>query len=914
VTRKSNEIRTRRGPGLAALAVGAVVACGTTPFKGDSGIKPFSYDLWDVHCPSGLRVIFERAPGASTSDVTVVVGAGAVQDPPGREGLAHLVEHLTFRSHGPGEAALWPRFWALGASFNASTDFEATTYHEVAPAPRLPEVLAAEGRRLLDPLDGLDEATFAVERDVVRNELRERNETHSFGAAYAGAFRAAFPEGHPFHRDLAGTHESISALTLADARAYVAAHYRPDNMTMVIVGDMDLAAVEGFVRGTLPAGLYGDPAHKHPIARPPTPPAEAPAPPADRSLRRERAPVTTPELWIAWPLPGGVGRSEQIAEMWSTLTAQNFHWGRFDDDDIGGVSFVTWPNVEASVLICRVELTKGDHPEKSMREVVSALPWIGGDEVYLDERFQQLKLARLRELAFDAEDVVNRGLERASYARRTGSASAYGPMIAEVKSITVDQAREFAESYLTADRARAVFLEPLGDDARPPSPIPEAQDLSTPPPLPPETLEDLARVRRLDGLERTTLGNGLEVVVVPRPGASVVTAKLAFHVDRTTTLTGLAHAAQEAHEIRLEESPGDYGIQYLFDVGDDEVTFTVRAGATNLGRALDMLSFGARSLEVDWPSDKFRDVKAPLLRRYEASPEGRGARAAWKAMFGDHPFAAWPTVDEIAAHKAGEIQGWLDHVVRPANGVLVVVGDVSAGEATAAARSALSGLGGSAGAIAAPAPATPAARGPGLAVLDGAGAIVTHRPGSSQAALELRCLLPPADARLDAAYDVVANLVGARIQDELRHRWGSTYGVHASAQTLRGGSAYLVIRSNVANGRLPIALRELRAFWRTFAKEGVSPEAVKHARDAIIVSRLLTYDTSPALASGLVERWNQGWDIASIDEAPAQLASVTPADVDAALRACAANLVLAVTGDEAVIRAALAARDPSGTR
>jgi hypothetical protein len=43
------------------LAVG-LLACGTAPFKGDSGIKPLNFDLWDVHCPSGLRVIFERAP------------------------------------------------------------------------------------------------------------------------------------------------------------------------------------------------------------------------------------------------------------------------------------------------------------------------------------------------------------------------------------------------------------------------------------------------------------------------------------------------------------------------------------------------------------------------------------------------------------------------------------------------------------------------------------------------------------------------------------------------------------------------------------------------------------------------------------------------------------------------------------
>src|SRR5258708_12918374 len=108
---------------LGVVALG--VSCAGVPQRGDTGMRAFGFDLWDVHCPSGLRVIFERAPGAATAAVAVVVGAGAVDDPPGKEGLAHLVEHLTFRAHGPGEGALWPPLSSLAASFNPSTHFDA---------------------------------------------------------------------------------------------------------------------------------------------------------------------------------------------------------------------------------------------------------------------------------------------------------------------------------------------------------------------------------------------------------------------------------------------------------------------------------------------------------------------------------------------------------------------------------------------------------------------------------------------------------------------------------------------------------------------------------------------------------------------------------------------------------------------
>jgi len=891
------------------LAFAGVLSCGTAPLRWESGIKPFKFDLWDVHCPSGLRVIFERAPGTQTASVVAVVGAGSIEDPPGREGLAHLIEHLTFRSRAPDEPALWPRLWALGASVNAETDFETTTYHELFPATRLADAVATEGRRLADPLAGVDEATFAVERDVVRNELRERNETHSFGAAWAGAFRRAFPEDHPFHRSVGGTHESLSALTFADARAFVRAQYRPDNITMVVVGDMELSQVEGFVRAVLPPALYGDPAHPIPVPPPPEPPPTAPEPPGDRTLHRERAPVPTPELWIAWPLPGGLGRELRIAQMWSSLTMNNFHWGRFKNDDIGQVDLLTAPGVEASVLICRVQLTKGDHPEEVLREVVKELPWIGGDEVWLEERVRIMKLGLLREIAFSAENPVVRGEVRAAYAYRTGRASSYGPMTEEVQSITADTAREFAERYLTADRARAVLMEPLADDAQPPRPIPAAQDVAArngQQPLPPETWTDLARVRHLAGLRRVTLDNGLEIVAVPRPGASVVTAQLAFHVDRTTTVTGLDSAADEANRLRLEESPGDYGISFFTDFGNDVATFTARAGAANLPRALDMISFGVRSIYVDWPNDKFREVRAPLWRRREAQPETRGDRAVWSAMFGDHPFGHSATVDEIEAHKSGEIEEWMDGVLRPANAVLVIVGDVSADEAVAAARDSLARLGGKKGPIAAPAPVEPPAGGLALASLDGAkGAIVTHRPGASQAEIELRCLLPSADMRRDIAYDVLASIIDGFLTDDLRHRYGSTYGVQVSATTLRGGTSYLRIHANVDNGRLPVALRELRGFWTRFVAEGVPADMVGRARDSVLVDRLIAFESSRNVAGALVRRWNQGWPLETIDQVPEQIASVTPAELDAAARVCASNLVLGITGDEGVIRAAL---------
>jgi zinc protease len=897
----------------AALLAAGVASCGTTPFRGETGIRPFAFDLWDVHCPSGMRVIFERAPGAYTVGVTAVVGAGSVQDPPGKEGLAHLVEHLTFRARDRDGAPMHARLWSLGASYNAETEFDSTTYHEFVPRQSLRDILALEGKRLADPLQDVDETIFAVERDVVRNELRETNETHSWGAAFEAAFETAFPAGHPYARPVGGTHGSLSNLTLDDARRFVAQNYRPENVTMVVVGDMDLSTVDAFVRGALPPTLYGDPAHPRPIARPPTPTPIPPAPPGGPELRHARAHVMTPEIWISWTFPGGLGSDLDVAKMWSIVTSSNFYRGRFKDTDIAGVDLFPVPGLEASLLIARVHLTDGAHAETSFREVVSEMPWIGGDEIYLEHRINNLKLGDLRELAFEAESVLPRSLMRASYTHLTGDPSAYAHLVDSIKSITADRARDFADRYLGAERARAVLVEPWGDGAAP-KPLPAAADpaIDRNTPLSRLTLENLAGLRPLAGLRTSKLDNGLELVVLPRPGAPVVTATLAFHGDRISGATGLSNAADAALEYHLEESPGDYGISYSTGVGIDLASTTVRAGAANLPRALDMLSFGTRSLDLDWPSDKFREVRLPFLRRIEASPQQIGERAVWRALFPTHPFGRWATVDQIVAHPAREVEDWLAGIVTARNGVLVVVGDVDPAAVEAAARSALSNLDGSRAPVPPLPVVAPATDGLGLAILDAPDhIIITHRPGATQAELNLRCVLPPADARVDVVHNVAADIVQMWFEETLRRQTGSTYGAHAWSSTLRGGTSIFHFVADIDNGRFPLAVSELRRFWRGVVANGAGADNVRRSRDSFATSRLLRYETSGSLAREIVARWNLDWPLASIDDAFDDYSAVRVEDVDETLRTCARNLVVGVTGDAATIRAAFTQRRPA---
>ncbi|MDB4979400.1 MAG: hypothetical protein JWM82_152, partial [Myxococcales bacterium] len=720
---------------MVALTLAGAIGC-ATQLRGDTGIRPFAFDLFDQPCPSGLHVIFERAPGAQLAGVVTIIGTGSVQDPPGREGLAHFVEHLLFReASGPDAIPARVRLEALGASYNAFTSLDQTLYHAFAPHQSLRDLLVIDGARFVDPLAGIDQTTFDVEREVVRDELRERNETHTFSAGYEAAYQAAFPADHPYHRSVIGSHESLSAITLDDARRYVAANYRPENMTMVVVGDLDPAAAPAFIREALPAALWGDPAHPRPHAPPPVSPPGPPPLAAPHPIATVHASLASPELWIAWPTPAGFGRDEYAAEALDWFATGIAYRGLLDDRDVASVDFMAENDVLAGAFLARVHLTEGKHPEESAKQVIDALPWIGGDGLYFDRRIEHIKLSLLRELAQQAERGETRGQTRAEHAHYLGNPSAYGAKIAAIKALTSDDVSDFAKRYLTPERARAVLVMPYGDQAPPPPSAAAGRALAEVgrhAPLPPTAIQNLVSLRNLTAMKTLDLDNGMRVVLLPRAGAPVVTASLVFHGGTAAAGLGVVAAAHEAMDSNWQDSPGDQGVAFSFSSDLDSTTATVRAGAGHLGLALDMLAFATKSFDLDWHSEKFRTATMPHWRRREQFPSSRADRALWGAVWAGHPYGNRPLADQVAAVPEADISRWIDRTLVPKNAALIVVGDLDLPEAEAAARETFAGWNESPGPVPPPPPWTPRPPEPPGLLLGGSGVIVTPRLGATQ--------------------------------------------------------------------------------------------------------------------------------------------------------------------------------------
>ncbi|HSK00167.1 MAG TPA: insulinase family protein, partial [Kofleriaceae bacterium] len=224
------------------VAVG-LVACWKPFAPPRPAQRTFEPQIHMARLDNGLRVIALPDATATEIQVTMQVGVGSIDDPPGREGLAHLVEHLMYQQVLEGES-LFANLERHATSFNGATELEATTFTERAPPASLDRFVALEAARLALRCETIDAETFAREREVVRNELRQKSQPLATAAAiHAGLFQP----GHPY-RALRDSPDSVAAITREQACAFADAHYAPDNAVLVVSGNVTAGQVERAAR------------------------------------------------------------------------------------------------------------------------------------------------------------------------------------------------------------------------------------------------------------------------------------------------------------------------------------------------------------------------------------------------------------------------------------------------------------------------------------------------------------------------------------------------------------------------------------------------------------------------------------------------------------------------------------------
>lgn len=323
----------------------------------------FGARLWRLD--NGLSVAFVENRRAPVIAQYLYFAAGGGEDPPGRSGVAHFLEHMMFKgSPNVPSGAFSRRVAREGGNDNAFTSRDVTAYFQQVEASRLPLVMAMEADRFAAALIPADQ--LESERNVVLEERRQRTDSTPRGR-FGEAFRAALwgPQSWP-GRPIIGWEDEIRATTRDDLVGFYDRFYAPANATLVIAGAVEEATLRALVEehyGRVPARPGAGRARPTPAALPHEPRLVRREPQAREALmlRAWKAPsLTTPEAQHALPLEvlahllgGGQGSRLYAALVESGLAVAA--GASYDGEAAGVTEFSLWAMPRRGVTPERLE-------------------------------------------------------------------------------------------------------------------------------------------------------------------------------------------------------------------------------------------------------------------------------------------------------------------------------------------------------------------------------------------------------------------------------------------------------------------------------------------------------------------------------------------------------------------------------
>ncbi|HSA53036.1 MAG TPA: pitrilysin family protein [Yinghuangia sp.] len=216
----------------------------------------FPWPLHQATLGNGLRVVVSPDPSVPLAAVNLWYDVGARHEPRGKHGFAHLFEHLMFE--GSAHVAKSEHFALIqscgGDAINASTNPDRTNYYQTVPSGSLELALWLEADRMGSL--ALTQETLDNQREVVKNERRQRYDNVPYGRWTEVMVGLAYPEGHPYAHSTIGSMAELDSASLADFTEFHATYYAPDNAVLTVVGDVEpdhvVALAERYF-GRLPA-------------------------------------------------------------------------------------------------------------------------------------------------------------------------------------------------------------------------------------------------------------------------------------------------------------------------------------------------------------------------------------------------------------------------------------------------------------------------------------------------------------------------------------------------------------------------------------------------------------------------------------------------------------------------------------
>lgn len=230
------------------LVLFTISSCKQKETPNDS--KEFKVEFEKFTLDNGLQVILHVDKSDPVAAVALTAHVGSAREKEGRTGFAHLFEHLLFlESENLGKGGLDQMSARIGGSgANGSTSRDRTNYFQTVPKDALEKMIWAEADKLGYFINTVTEPVLAKEKQVVKNEKRQRVDNQPYGHNSAVINSNLYPKGHPYSWEVIGSLEDLQNATLADVKEFYRRWYVPNNVTLTIAGDIDVEQTKAWVK------------------------------------------------------------------------------------------------------------------------------------------------------------------------------------------------------------------------------------------------------------------------------------------------------------------------------------------------------------------------------------------------------------------------------------------------------------------------------------------------------------------------------------------------------------------------------------------------------------------------------------------------------------------------------------------
>ncbi|MGH7545375.1 MAG: M16 family metallopeptidase, partial [Gemmatimonadota bacterium] len=769
---------------LAALPWSAAGAAAQSSAEIDIPFEKFVLD-------TGLTLIVHEDHKAPIVAVNVWYHVGSKNEKLGRTGFAHLFEHLMFNGSEHYNDDYFKVLEPLGATdLNGTTNQDRTNYFQNVPTSALDVVLWMESDRMGHMLGAVDQARLDEQRGVVQNEKRQ-GENQPYGKTFITIAENTYPAGHPYSWSVIGSMEDLDAASLEDVHEWFKTYYGAANAVIVVAGDIDAQTAKEKVErhfGHIPSGP--------PISKHQTWIAKRTG--THRQVMQDRVPQA--RVIKVWNVPewGSADHTylDLVTDALASGKTSRFYKRLVYDDQIATdvVAFIRTGEIGSQVYLWGTA-----RPDADLAQVEKAL------DAELARFLREGPTAEeLRRVKTQYRAGFIRGIERiggfggksdvlAQYEVYGGRPDAYKDVLDRAAKATAKDLQGAAQRWLS-DGEYVLEVHPFAPYRTAATDV-DRSKLPDPGP-PPET--------RFPDFQKTTLSNGLTVVLAERRAVPVVNFRLMLDAGYAADAQGIPGEASLAmamldegtkrrSALQISEELAQLGANLGTGSDLDVSTVSLSSLRENLDASLEI--FADVILNPAFPEDeleRLRQQRLAQIQQEKVQPIGMALRVMPRLIYGEghaygNPLTGSGTEASVQRITRANLVRFHQAWFKPNRATLVVVGATTLDELTPKLERLFRGW----------APGEVPEK--NLADVEPGAASVVYlldRPGALQSVILAGHVAPPKRNPDEIAIETMNTILGgdftARINMNLREDKHWSYGAQSFFWDARGQRPFIV--------------------------------------------------------------------------------------------------------------------------